>query len=228
MDKKDRGEADQLFSVYTKEFGKLEILGRAVRKIKSKLRPGADLFCFSEIEFIQGKTYKILTDAVLTEKFGETKKDLKKITVARKVSQALLGLIPGQEADEKIWSLLKETFFGIKECDHSKSCCQLAFYYFVWNLFLVMGYGPDLYRCSLCQKKLVPEKLFFNSTEGGIICQNCSKSVKSNIEISPETVKILRVILKKNLSFIFRLKVKKNDLKELDLVTKNYYSYTQP
>ena len=42
--KKDLGEADQLFTIYTKDFGKLEILGKAIRKISSKLRSGAELF----------------------------------------------------------------------------------------------------------------------------------------------------------------------------------------
>ena len=63
--KEDRGEADQLFTIYTKDFGKLEILGKAIRKISSKLRSGAETFYLSEIEFIQGKTYKTLTDAIL-------------------------------------------------------------------------------------------------------------------------------------------------------------------
>lgn len=31
----DRGEANQLFTIFTKDFGKLEILGKAIRKISS-------------------------------------------------------------------------------------------------------------------------------------------------------------------------------------------------
>ena len=67
--KTDLREADQVFSIYTKDFGKLKILGKAIRKIKSKLRSGADLFYLSELEFIQGKAYKTLTDAIALNKF---------------------------------------------------------------------------------------------------------------------------------------------------------------
>ena len=74
--KEDRGDADQLFTVFTKEFGKLEISAKAIRKISSKLRSGAEIFYLSEIEFIQGKAQKTLTDAVLIEKFTDLKKDL--------------------------------------------------------------------------------------------------------------------------------------------------------
>lgn len=108
--KTDRGEADQLFTIFTKDFGKLEILGKAIRKIKSKLRSGAELFYFSEIEFIQGKTHKTLTDAILIEKFENIKKDLGKLKIAHKITDVVDGLVGGQEKDENIFNLLNEVF----------------------------------------------------------------------------------------------------------------------
>ena len=60
-------EADQLFTIYTEDYGKIDVLGRGIRKITSKLRSGIDLFCFSEIEFVQGKAYKTLTDAKINK-----------------------------------------------------------------------------------------------------------------------------------------------------------------
>ncbi|MBU2635445.1 recombination protein O N-terminal domain-containing protein, partial [Patescibacteria group bacterium] len=48
LEKTDLREADQVFTIYAKDFGKLKILGKAIRKIKSKLRPGAELFYLSE------------------------------------------------------------------------------------------------------------------------------------------------------------------------------------
>ena len=54
LQKTDRGETDRLFTFYTKDFGKLDLLARAERKITSKLRGGLELFYLSEVEFIQG------------------------------------------------------------------------------------------------------------------------------------------------------------------------------
>ncbi|MBI2041661.1 MAG: recombination protein O N-terminal domain-containing protein, partial [Candidatus Nealsonbacteria bacterium] len=76
LKKSDRAESDELFFVYTKDFGGLKVLGKAIRKITSKLKGGAQPFYLSEIEFIQGKTYKTLTDAVLIESFQNIRKDL--------------------------------------------------------------------------------------------------------------------------------------------------------
>jgi len=224
--KEDRGEADQLFTIYTKDFGKLEILGKAIRKISSKLRSGAETFYLSEIEFIQGKTYKTLTDAILVEKFKNLRKDLKRLPIAYKISEILDNLVRGQEADEKIWHLLNETFNKLNNCQIVKlSNCQLLYYYFLWSLLSILGYKPELYNCSLCQKKLIPEKLYFNPREGGIICQNCFKKLKSGKEVKPEIVKILRIMLEKNWITLSKLKIEKLYLKLLAEISKECYSY---
>jgi len=87
--KADRGEDSRLFTVYTKDFGKLKILGRAIRRIRSKLKSGAENFCLSEIEFIQGKSHKTLTDAVLLDNFSVIRKDLKKLKIVHQSTELL-------------------------------------------------------------------------------------------------------------------------------------------
>ncbi|MBU4204806.1 recombination protein O N-terminal domain-containing protein [Patescibacteria group bacterium] len=62
LKKNDIGEADRIFTVFTLDFGKVKISGKAIRKIASKLKGGIDVISLSEIEFIQGKAYKTLTD----------------------------------------------------------------------------------------------------------------------------------------------------------------------
>jgi len=224
LKKEDRGEANQLFSVYTKDFGKLEVLAKAIRKISSKLRTGAEIFYLSEIEFIQGKAHKTLTDAIPIEKFTNLRKDLKGLTIAYKISETLDNLVKGQEPDEKIWQLLLETFNRLNTPNLKSTIYNLQYYYFLWNLLSILGYRPELYNCAFCQKKLMPKNLFFSPKEGGLICQNCFQKVKSAKEINPEIVKILRIILKKNWTILSKLKIEAEYLKGLASVSKNYFS----
>ncbi len=223
--KDDRGETDQLFTIYTKDFGELEILGKAVRKISSKLRSGAELFYLSEIEFIQGKAHKTLTDAILIEKFSNLRKDLKTLSIAYKISEILDDLIKGQEPDEKTWQLLNETFRRSNTLNLKPLIYNLIYYFFLWNFLSILGYGLQLYNCAVCQKKLLPEKLYFNKKEGGVICQNCFKKIKLGREVKPEVVKILRIILEKNWSILAKLKIEKIHLKSLNMISNEYYSY---
>lgn len=237
LKKEDRGETDQLFTIYTKNFGKLEILGKAVRKISSKLKPGAEVFYLSEIEFIQGKAYKTLTDTILIDKFENLRKDynpptassrsagpLKRLRVANKISEILDNLIKGQERDEKIWQLLIEIFIKLNSPSLIADHLLLIYYYFLWNILSILGYHPELYNCAICQKKITPEKIYFSLKEGGIICQNCFKKDQNTKEVKPEIVKILRIILKKNWKLLFKIKIEPEYLKSLRLISENYLS----
>jgi len=225
FEKIDRKEADQLFTIYTKDFGRLEILGKGIRKIKSKLRSGIELFYLSEIEFIQGKNYKTLTDAILIEKFPHLRKDLRKLRIAYKISEGLVKLVREQEEDKKIWQLLNEIFEKLDKEKFENGKLEIIYYYFFWNLLCLLGYQPELYHCAICQKRLKPEKLFFSSKEGGVICNFCKKNIKSIREISPETIKVLRILIEKNWRLLEKLKIEKKFLQFLNIITNDYYLY---
>jgi len=216
LKKNDLWEADQVFSIYTQDFGKLKILGKAIRKIKSKLRAGAELFYLSEIEFIQGKTYKTLTDAIVIDKFKNTRRDLERLKIAYQITETADNLISGQEKDEKIFNLLNEVFSILNNCK-----LKIVYYYFLWNLLSILGYQIDLYNCAVCQKKLVSQKLCFNSEEG-IICSECSGNLKDKLEIPPDIIKILRLFLGKNWNILSRLKIQDLHKKELENISENY------
>lgn len=224
LKKADRGEANQLLTVYTKDYGRLEILGKAIRKIKSKLKSGADLFYLSDIEFIQGKTHKTLTDAILIEKFPQIRKELGKLTIANKITTSLDNLAGNEEKDEKIWNLLLKAFRILNNYRISIKSLQLIYHYFFWKLLVILGYKPELYSCPICQKKLIPGLLFFNSQEGGVICNNCFQKSKKGEKISPETIKILRFIIAKDWPAISRLKILDVDLKSLKGIADFYLS----
>jgi len=191
--KTDRGEADQLFTIYTKDFGKLEILGKAIRKIKSKLRGGIELFYLSEIEFIQGKTHKTLTDAILIESFPNIRKALKRLAVANKIVENLDDLVKGQEPDKEIWELLLETFNKLNTKYKIQDTRYIIYYYFLWNLFSILGYQPELTQNTLSGKK-----------------------------INTDIIKILKLIFKKDWPILSRLKIEPLHLKLLKDVSEWY------
>ena len=72
-----------------------------------------------------------------------------------------------------------------------------------------------------CHQKLKPEGLSFAPEEGGVICVDCFEKdkEKESVWISAETIKILRLILRKNWPTLRKLKVKKDILMNLKEVS---------
>jgi len=219
LKKTDLREADQLFTVYTRDYGKVDILGRAIRKMTSKLRSGIELFYLSEIEFIQGKAYKTLTDAILINKFKNIRNDLEKMKTAYQIVDMVDGLIKGQEPDERIWKLLNESF------ERLSLSTYLIYHYFFWNFLSVLGYQIDLYNCVYCKKQLIPLKLYFNAQEGGIFCAKCFNESEDRIDVSPETIKIVRLLSERDWNVLERFKIDEKHKEELQRLSDYYLEF---
>lgn len=227
LEKKDLKEADQLFTVFSKEFGKIEVLGRAIRKISSKLRSGIDLFYLCDLEFIQGKNYKTLTDAIVIEKFKDIRNGLERLEIIQKIAETADLLIKGEEKDDAIWDLLTEALDRFKVQNLK---FEILFDYFLWNLLSISGYRPDLYHCSKCQQRLTPLKNYFLPEEKGIICFKCSDdSQKNKICLSSETIKLIRIFLKKDWNLLSKLVIPRDCEEELgslsDCLIKSNFSW---
>lgn len=198
LKKEDRGEADKILTVYAKDFGKVRIFGKAVRKIKSKLNGGIRRFSLSEIEFVQGKNYKRLIDSSAIEGFENVRKDFKKNEIAGQIAGVFDDLIKGEEKDEKIWNLLNETFNELNNYQSLIINYRLFYYYFLWNFLSILGYKPRL-------------------SEG--------KKLSSPIEINSFCAKILRVILEKDFNALLKLEIDKANFKTLENISENYLSH---
>jgi len=225
--KQDLRETDQIFTVYTQDFGKIRILGRAIRKIDAKLKGNFQLFHLVELEFVQGKNHKTLTNALVVGEFIQIKKDLKKMKAAYQIAQALDSLIKREEGEKKIWELLEETLTRLNNLNFSSNRLRLLYYYFFWNLVAFSGYEPQVYNCISCHKKLNPNGLIFVPEVGGIVCADCFKKNQNqeSILIKIETIKIIRLILKKDWATLSKLKIAKEDLINLKEVSDMFFNF---
>lgn len=219
----DRGEADKHFFIFTKEYGRIEIVGKAIRKISAKLRSGVDLFAFSSLEFVQGKRIKTLTDAVIKKRFPTIARTPEKLTVAYGIASLMGHFIRGEEGDETLWNLLQFTF---EKLDASTSIYhqKLCYYYFFWNMIAMLGHGPQIYHCVHCENSLNPSKLFFSYREGGMLCDTHHQDALGST-MTEGAVKILRCILKNDWVILEKLSLHINDKKSFTKITLGYFQY---
>jgi DNA repair protein RecO (recombination protein O) len=136
LKKQDQGEANRTFLVFCKEYGKLTVFAVSERKITSKLRGGLELFSLSNLEFVQGKQKKVLVEAVPLTQYLASFKDLACLRVAFKIAKLVDQHMAEQEKDEKVWDLLIQSFFELKE-----GTAQDTYESFVPRFMTLAGYG---------------------------------------------------------------------------------------
>lgn len=181
LKKSDKGEADQIFSIYTNDFGKLHVLGKGIRKNASKLRGGADIFSLSDIEFIQGKTQKTMIEAVFINHYPNIRSNMARFKIAHQIADVLEGMILKEEKDEKVWQLTNEVFDKLNDWQIKNSKFEILCHYFFWNLAAILGYQPELTSQSLAGQ-----------------------------QIDGDLAKILKLFFKKDWSILARLKIEPN------------------
>lgn len=147
LKKREAGEADRIFTCFTKDFGKMNLFAMGERKITSKLRGGLEVLCLSEVEFVEGRRNTII-DSSLVNGYRFLKTDLRRMRAALRVIETLHVFLKGQAQDENVWKLLRETLGMLNDYAVSPAKWSPLYYYFFWNLVSFLGWKPSLSNIS--------------------------------------------------------------------------------
>lgn len=109
LKRRNSGEADRILTVFTKDFGKIQIKAIGVRKIASKRSSHIELLNISSISLYKGRSVPILTEATTIENFDGIKTNLGKIGLAYHICELIDGLCPENQEYKEIFYLLLNT-----------------------------------------------------------------------------------------------------------------------
>jgi len=104
--KKDFGEAERFYYIFTEEFGMIKAVARGVRYLKSKLRTNLDLYSYNNFSLITVKDGWKITDAT---EIARIKKP-EALKVFARLANFLTRMIKGEERNDFIWQELKNLF----------------------------------------------------------------------------------------------------------------------
>ena len=153
----ERGEADRVFTIFTRQQGKLNLLAKGERKILSKLRRGIDLFYLTRVTFVSTTVRNTLTDVDLINDFSVLRQDWRKFQVASWLSRLVDFSLPLAVQEEEVFSLLRESWEDLEKIE---KYFQRPYYYFLWQFFKILGYQPEILFSSS------KHKIFISSIEG--------------------------------------------------------------
>lgn len=115
----DYEEADRILSVITPEHGKLSLFAKGARRAKSKLAGGLELFCVSDVTFIDGKS------------------DLKTVVSAR-LDRQFTDIVKNVDATMATYDFLKLID------DNTQDSCDEQFFYLLEHSLASLAAGDDL------------------------------------------------------------------------------------
>lgn len=152
LSRTDYGEADRILTVLTPDRGKLRLMARGVRKVKSKLAGGIELFSVSHITYMPGKgDIGTLVSTRLIDHYGRIVHDLGRVQLGYDLIKQL-NKATEDEPEPEYFDLLQEAF---KALDDSGVEIGLIKLWFQSQLLKLAGHAPNL-QTDTAGSKLAP------------------------------------------------------------------------
>jgi DNA repair protein RecO (recombination protein O) len=232
LDKKPFREHDAKITAYSFDRGKLELVARGLRKIKSKLAGHLEPIILSDLMVVKGKRFDYVGSAVGKNYFKFLRKDFEKLSAAGRAISIFKKIIKEGEGDEELFNLLVgflrtlnnyelrtlPTCLSDRQAGRQVTNYELFFNFFVLKLISDLGHKPELYNCVVCKNKIKPKGNRFDFLKGGVVCGNCGKTANAS-PISDDCIKILRLVVLKENEFEKLTKLKIGD--KLNIEFKN-------
>ncbi len=182
-------ENSEIVAMYSREFGKIRGVARAVKLPKSKLAFALqNLFC-SEIEIAPSKSMPIITGAKPLAVFRRLREDLEKVKPALYAAELILKSTADEQPNAALFDLL-ESFYS--HLDKSASgAAHACVYFFSFSALALAGYAIDARKCASCSREIFnADKISFSSHKGGFLCTECAMKFSSARAVTPELYKL--------------------------------------
>lgn len=135
------GEADRILTLLTPEQGKVRVLAKGVRKVKSKLAGGIELFSTSEIVYLPGRgELGTLVSSRLQRHYGKIVQDIERVQTGYDILKQL-NRATEDEPEPEYYQLLEHAFAAL---DAPKVPLELIRIWFQAQIVAQAGHGPNL------------------------------------------------------------------------------------
>lgn len=155
----DYGEADRIITVLTPDVGKLTLMAKGVRRVKSKLAGGIELFSVSELTYVRGRgSMSTLISARLIKHYGHIVTNIERTMAGYEVIK-LLHTVTEDEVEGSYFTLLDQTIAALNDDTIALDLVQT---WFNAQLLRRAGLSPNLTHTAAGEKLLAAEQYDFD------------------------------------------------------------------
>lgn len=219
----DLGEADRLTTVYTREYGKVRLVAKGVRRPRSRKAGHLEPFTRVALLIARGRELDIITQVETIDDYPGLRENLTQLGQASYISE-LLDRFSVEEGEGNYvqYELLLKSLERLTQEGFEPRSVVL---YFELRLLDLVGYRPELFRCVNCGSEIRPEDQFFSSHQGGILCPNCGREKRNVHLVSLAGLKVLRHYQRSSYETAAAPRVSKELFDEVDQLLEHYINY---
>ena len=179
----DSGENDRALTVLTAEEGKLHIIAKGARSVRSRNASLCRILSYSNLELHKKNDLYWLMGGSLNNAFFGINSDLEAFSLASYIAEIADEIsgenFPAHEVLQMTLNTLYAIENGLKPLWQIKATYEL----FAAN---ISGFMPDLVACRDCGKESFEGELWLDVMNGAIVCPECLSKKNGSLPV-PET-----------------------------------------
>jgi len=201
---------------YSRERGRLELIGRGVKKISSKLAGHLEPLTLARIMVVKGKHYDYVGAAKAEDCFSGLKNDWEKISAAGAIAGTMEKFSREGEKEERFFDLFLDALRALEKTSRVPSPRLWAVFLKI-KLLALSGWKADWEKCHLCGSGDFSQKTGkIVLSKGGVICRNCLKKENVHLTISSACANVIRSADKMEFNFLAKIRLNNKDEEEAE------------
>ena len=182
------GEAARILTVLTPDYGKRHLMAKGVRKVRSKLAGGIELFSVSNITFIPGRgDIDTLISTRLIRHYGHIVSDILRVQLGYELIK-LLNRVTEDNLGGEYFVLLDEAFQALDDITIDDGLVRTWFYA---QLLRSSGHSPNLRTASSGEVLDIDQSFSFSIESMAFMPQ-------TEGEFTADHIKFLRLVFSDN------------------------------
>lgn len=211
----DYGEGNKIITLCTEKSGKVGVLVRGAKKMKSRHAALTQPFTYGEYAFFRNGTgLGTLNAGEIIESHHLLREDLMKAAYSSYACELLDRVLQDEETGAFWFHQLKACLTALQEDKDPQIIINL----YEMKILQTAGYGPELNICIACGQERADEEMLVSPRLGGVLCRRCKHLDPLAMSVSPKTLKLLRVFARLDLRRLGNIDVKDSTKAELKAV----------
>lgn len=224
------GEKDKYMTVLTAEYGKISVLGKGIRSIRSEYMAATQPFCYTEFVLYNKNDKYFMREACVIEPFHSVKGDLDNFALGEYFLDVVNEVCVEGEDQSDMLRLLLNSLYALGNGLNDKRIIKAVF---EMRVCTVIGLMPNITACIKCGAEKSPF-MYMNVMNANIICESCVHEQNETelvfddstafivLKLSPTVLEIMRYIISARPERLFAFKTEEPFITELCDVSEKY------
>ncbi len=209
--KMDYGEADRIYTLLTREHGKVGAIAKGVRRQESKLASALEMYARVDLLLAHGRNLDVVAQAQRMQG-PRIEADPERTGFAALIAELADRVTEDRHPMEGVYELTAGALDDLaREEDPRRGSAR-----FLMGALDLLGYAPQLDSCASCGRPLEPEPAPFQAAAGGFVCLRCGDPAWPRVSLN--AIKVLRVLQSGDRGLYHRLKLEPSLLTEVEEV----------